>query len=152
MIKIISLSFLNLRSLLLFLVFAATAHAGYNFAVVGEVHHVEATQNKILIIVSGKCRFVNAGQAGWTESVMDRGIIVIDRKDSAHSSDQVDWDALTKKARSVSGKKASIACVDPDAISMEREEVFMVRCRLRGYPDEKKMSATVWITEGDKYP
>lgn len=143
---------MNLRALLLFFVFTATAHAGYDFAVVGEVHHVEATQNKIVIIVSGNCRFVNSKEDGWTESVMDRGIVVIARKGRASGGDQAEWDALTKQARSVSGKKASIACVDPDAISMEREEVFMMRCRLQSYPEEKRMSTTVRIAEGDKYP
>jgi len=122
---------MNLRTLLYFLIFSATAHAGYDFAVVGEVHHVETTQNKILLIVSGKCRAVNTKEDRWTESVMDRGIIVIARKDSASGGDQDAWDALTKQARSIKGKKASVACIDPDTISMERQEVFMVRCRLQ---------------------
>lgn len=47
------------RIFLLLLALIPGAWAGYDFAISGEVHHVEATQNKIVLIVSGSCRFVD---------------------------------------------------------------------------------------------
>ena len=113
------------------------AFAGADCIVDGTVHHVSTTENKIVFIVSGECSVVNPTRDGYLKFPIDHGIFVIARRGQPHSADSDAWEALTKQAQSLHSKHAILTShATPDFISIERFEVFMVRCRVLNYPAE----------------
>ena len=110
---------------------------GGDCIVEGTIHHVSTTQNKIVFVVSGECSVVNPKRDGYLKFPIDHGLFVIARREQPHSGDSDAWEALTKQAQSLQAKRATlVSLATPDFITIERFEVFMVRCRVLGYPTE----------------
>ncbi len=121
---------------------------GGDCIVTGDVHHVSTTQNKIVFVVSGESSVLNPKRDGYLKFPIDHGLFIIARRDQPHSGDSQAWESLTKQARSLQGKQATLVSLStPDSISIERFEVFMVRCRMLSYSNEGGTPSVI-LSEG----
>ena len=99
------------------------------------VHSVSVTDEKIVFIVSGKCRFILSG-SGWVNADLDHGVIVVLRPegpgDAASVAERSRWQATLKqreeqckRAKVLDGKKTPFQFNGYHYV-IERDELIFV--------------------------
>jgi hypothetical protein len=96
------------------------------------VHSVSVTDEKIILTVSGKCRFAvrkdSAGPYDWAESYMDHGVIVVLRR-GAPGAGYTSWEEHCKRAKSLEGTKAKIQTLEGQYV-IERGQIVFHSCEV----------------------
>lgn len=114
---------------LLGLMFVPAAFAKYDFQIEAcTVHSVNVSADRIILIVSGDCRF-SLDKSGWVNAAVDHGVVIIrNSHDSRALPDGVtSWEEYQKLAKSFAGKKTDLACVS-DQLVIERNRIASVSC------------------------
>jgi len=131
-----------LAGLALLLVLTNAAHAKLEFQISEcALHSVAITEGKIVLSVSGTCRFLlvkksdSMGNAVEVQSLVDHGTIVIKRG----MQKQEEWEQLGKKAQSLSGKTIWIDCFGVVG-QFEQGEITYVSCLDASFGELKKAS------------
>jgi hypothetical protein len=96
------------------------------------VHSVSTTDEKIVLIVSGKCRFLlrkdSTDSPAWVESYLDHGVIEVLRR-GAPGAGYTSWEEHGKQAKALEGAKAKIQTLEGRYV-IERGQIIFQSCEI----------------------
>ena len=111
------------------LVFVPAAFAKYDFQIeVCTIHSVSVSDDRIILIVSGDCRF-SLEKSGWVNSTVNHGPVIIRNSHDSRTlpAGVTSWEGYQQLAKSFEGKKTDLACLS-DQLVIERDRIVSVSC------------------------
>ena len=118
-----------LFTLLLALVSVPAAFAKYDFQIAAcTVHSVSVSDDRIILVVSGDCRFI-LEKSDWVNSTVNYGRVIIRNSHDPRTlpAGVTSWEEYQKLARSFEGKKTDLACVS-DQLIIEQGRIVSISC------------------------